>query len=112
MSFYVPFERAEEQSCIEVPGASMFEQSIFDCELRSTLNYRAAMRVCEARVMGVPFLLGTFLWAKTNLPGANLNMRSMARRANHRDVICKSTSPAGATNSPGANLHERSEPEG
>jgi hypothetical protein len=65
MSFYVPFERAEEQSCIEVPGASMFEQSIFDCELRSTLNYRAAMRVCEARVMGGAVSFGYFSLGKS-----------------------------------------------
>jgi hypothetical protein len=40
---------------------------------------------------GLSFGYIFFGQAKTNLTGLNLNMRSMARRANHRDVICNVT---------------------
>ena len=41
--------------------------------------------------------------SKDKFAGANLNMRSMARRANYRDVICKVTRPSRAKQMPQTN---------
>ena len=56
----VPFERAEMRMRLRGKSASMFERCLRVAQHPSSPY---ALRASEGREIGVPFLLGTFLWA-------------------------------------------------